>query len=592
MRRLLRGTPAAPGIAAGLAVVFDRRSVVLPPRREREHDAAHELARLTDALARSRAGFEEVRRQLAGDAELSLLVEAQLMLHKDELLVGQAEAQIQSGASAEHAVRAASAAIAQRLRGAGAPYLAERARDVEQVGEAIVRELVGSGTELPDLFGPSVLVAWDLSPAEALSLPRERVLGLATELGSARGHTALLARALHLPAVVGIPDVTRVVEPGGVVVLDGRTGSLVVEPTQDDLSEAEQRGTRYRAFHQRLRAPGDAPDLRTLNRTACGAHVTLLANVELAVEVEQVHGEGAEGIGLYRTEFVYLERQGALPDEELQAAVFSSVVARMAPDPTTLRVFDLGADKLDARVRGAPTASPLGLRGVRLALARPDLLDAQLRAFLRAAAHGPVRVMFPMIATLEELRRARTQLALARAELEARAVPFGDVEVGAMIEVPSAVFMIDAIARECDFVSVGTNDLAQYSLAIDRTDPSAQSWVAELEPAVFRAMERIVEGAERAGCAHSVCGDLASHPLAIPLLVGLGYRSLSMAPADVPLAREVIRRIDVETAERAAARALTASTAGELVEAVFDDLGPLLADLWEEEGLPPPGRGA
>lgn len=586
MRRVLRGSAAAPGIAAGLAVVFDRRSVVLPTRRERDRDAEAELVRLHGALAESRARFEALRQELQADPELSLLLDAQLLLHKDELLVGQAQEQIRSGARAEHAVRAASGAIAQRLRSASTPYLAERARDVEQVGEAIVRELVGSGTELPPMWEPGVLVAWDLSPAEALTLPRDLVLGVATELGSPRGHTALLARALHLPAVVGLTEVTHLVEPGSRVVIDGRAGTLVVEPSEADLLDAESRGNRYRAFQERLR--GETEGALREHRTACGVHVKLLANVELAVELDQVRAEGAEGIGLYRTEFVYLEQPGILPGEEAQATLFSEVVARMAPSTTTLRVFDLGADKLDGHV--ASSRSIFGLRGIRLALARPDLLDAQLRAFLRAAAHGPVRVMFPMIATLEELRRARTQLALARAELEQRAVPFGDVEVGAMIELPAAVFSIDAIVRECDFISVGTNDLTQYSLGIDRTDPAART--GELDPSIFRALERIVEAAERAGCAHSVCGDLASHPLAIPLLIGLGYRALSMAPVDVPLAGEVIRRIDVETAERAAARVLRASTTAEVEAVVLSELGPMLADLWAEEGLPPPSGSA
>lgn len=577
-RRLLPGIAAAPGITAGLAVVFDRRSVVLPRRSNYEHAPSTELERLSEALGRSRARFEEVRRTFEGDPELLLLLDAQLLLHKDELLIAQAEGLIRAGIAAEHAVRRASLAIAGRLGGAANPYLAERARDVEQVGEAIVRELVGTGTSLPELYAPSVLVAWDLSPAEALRLPRELLLGIATEQGSARGHTALLARALHVPAVVGIAEVTRRVEPGERVVLDGLHGSLVVDPTDEDLQAAAQRGTRYRAFHDRLRArpPSQA-------HTACGVHVSLMANVEIEIEIDAVREAGAEGIGLYRTEFLFLD--GSLLDEDAQAAVYGRVVSRMAPEPTTLRVFDIGADKLSpiaAYARG-----PLGLRGIRLALSRPDLLDAQLRAFLRAAVHGPVRVLFPMIATLEELRRARTQLALARAELEARAVPFGDVEVGAMIELPSAVFMIDAIARECDFVSVGTNDLGQYSFALDRTDPGSPTWASELEPAMFRALERIVEGAEKVGCPHGICGDLASHPLAIPILVGMGFRSLSMPPSALPLAREVLSRIDVETAERTAALALQASTAAEVTAVVFEALGAVLTDLWEEEGLPP-----
>jgi len=576
-RRSLKGIAAAPGVTAGLAVVFDRRSVVLSRRTTRDAEAPLELSRLEVAVARSRARFEDMRRELADVPELALLLDAQQLLHNDDLLLGQARQLITSGSSAEHAVRAASSAVAQRLAVARDGYLAERARDVEQVGEAIVRELVGSGTDLPELYAPRILVAWDLSPAEALRLPREHLLGIASEQGSPKGHTALLARALRVPCVVGIPDVTRLVGPGGSVVLDGLGGTLLIDPDQADAQDAEQRGVRYRAFHDRLRArpPSKA-------HTACGAHIALMANVELEVELDAVRSEQAEGIGLYRTEFLFLG--GRTPSEEEQTAIYSRVVARMAPEPTTLRVFDVGADKLATAVRSEPS-NPLGLRGIRLALARPGLLDAQLRAFLRAAAHGRVRVMFPMVATLEELRRARTQLSLARAELEAQAIPFGEVEVGAMIELPSAVMMIDVIARECDFVSVGTNDLAQYSLAIDRTDPRAAMHASELEPALFRSLERVIEGAEKVICAHSVCGDLASHPLAIPILVGLGYRALSMPPMDLALAREVLIRIDLETAERTASRVLSAGTASEVEQIVSEELGPLLRDVWEEQGL-------
>ncbi len=589
MRRLLRGVPAAPGLALGPVVVFDRRSVALPSRRERDHDAEHERARLVEALERVRRTLERARQDLAEDPELSTLIDAQLLLHGDELLVGQAEAQIGRGASAEHAVRAASTAIAERLRGATVPYLAERARDVEQVGEALVRELVGTRSALPDLHRPSVLVAWDLSPAEALQLPRDRILGLATELGSARGHTALLARAMRLPSVVGLAGVTHAVEPGSAAVLDGQTGTLLVDPDEDDRAAARARADRHRAFHARLRI---APQPHAPHRMACGTHVALSANVELEGEIEQVLEEGAEGIGLYRTEFLYLARREGLPDETTQAAHFGAIVARLAPRPTTLRIFDLGAEKLDARVPGRAAPGGLGLRGVRLALSRPELLDAQLRAFLRAAAHGPVRVLVPMVATLDELRSVRTRLQAARADLAARAVPFGEVEFGAMIELPSAVFLIDAIARECDFVSAGTNDLAQYSLALDRADPESERWAASLEPAVLRALARIAEGASSAGCGLAVCGDLAADPLGLPLLVGLGYRALSMAPAELALAREALRRIDLELAERAATEALAAGTADELAERARAILAPRLGGLWEEVALPPPARGA
>lgn len=575
----LRGLAAAPGVAVAPAILFDRRAVVLPRRPAGSIRVDQEIARLHTAIAASRERIGLVREGLeaADAAELGPVLDAHLLMHKDELLVTGAIALIKEGTDAEHAVRRVATTTSARLAAASSAYLAERARDVEHVGEAIVRELVGSGVELPTFKEPAILVAWDLAPAEMVRLPRELLRGIVTEQGSARSHTAFLARALRVPAVAGIEGLMHSVEQGEVVVVDGLRGEIVVSPPQAEETLAHERATRYQAFTGRLRDRQP-----TLGRTKCGTHVALMANVELEVEVEAAFAEHAEGIGLYRTEFLYLD--GPPPDEDKLAEVFTRVARALAPRPTTLRTFDLGADKLPMANGPRTSGGALGLRGLRLALARPELFEAALRAMLRAAVDAPVRVMFPMVTTLGELKLATQMLESARRSLKKRRIPHGKVEVGAMIEVPSAALMVDAIAQEVDFLSVGTNDLTQYTLAVDRGDPRIAGLADPLDPAIVRLLRIISDGAEAAEIPVSICGDLAADPLAIPLLCGLGYRSLSMPATEIPMAREVLARLDVERTERVAAKALAATTAWEVRAALIEELKADLGEIWEEQG--------
>jgi phosphotransferase system enzyme I (PtsI) len=561
--------------------IFDRRSVPIPRRAVTAAEIEPEVQRLMQALATSRRQIEEARDSLdstVASAENRLVLDAHLLMHRDELLVGGAVDAIRTGINAEWGVRRTVEAIARRLSSAREAYLSDRARDVEQVGEHVLRCLTGVTEQIPAIETPTILVASDLSPAETAKLPRDLVLALVTDLGTATSHTAILARALGIPAVVGVDGITRSLSPGDVVVVDALRGEIVVAPNEEETRRAEDRARRYRVFTGRLRDRESTP-----GATRDGAKVELLANVELEVEVEEAQAQRAEGIGLYRTEFLYL--QGEQPTEEAQTDVYLRTASRMAPRPVTLRTFDLGADKMPVLGMSRAPNPALGLRGLRLSLACADLFKVQLRAMMRAAAQSPLKVMFPMVCTLEELRKARALVAQAKAELEASRVAHAPLSIGVMIEVPSAVAIADLLAKECDFFSIGTNDLAQYALAIDRQNPRVSNLARPLEPAMLRMLDSVRKVAAAAKIPVSICGDLAAHPVALPVLLGLGFRSLSMPASELAIAREILDRLDVPACEKVARAALECGTALEVELRVSKALGRDLREIWDEQGI-------
>ena len=575
----LRGIAVSSGVALGPAVVFNRNAISFPRMAMAAHEAPHEKLRLHEAILRSRARMERVRDALSdAEAEHRLILEAHLLMHRDELLVGATERAIDQGKNAEWALEFAMGELSAKLSQAKEPYLRERARDFDQVKEEILRELTGASLALPTLDAPSVLIAVDLSPAEFLSLPREKVLAIVTELGTSTGHTAILARALRIPAIVNVSRATRRIEKGAVVIVDARRGEVFLNPSEVERTRAEGRADRYRTFTGRLR--DDAPEHTTLRD---GTKVEIHANLELEVEVQEALLARAEGVGLYRTEFLYLD--GALPSEEHLEAVFTRVGQAFAPHPVTVRTFDLGADKLPL---GAPEPGinpALGLRGLRLALARPQLFEAQLRAILRASKSTSLRVMFPMVTSVEEMREAKRSVQRVRLQLERAGVQVGEVALGAMIEVPAAAMMTRALASECDFFSIGTNDLAQYAMAADRNNPVVAQLASCLSPGLIHLLAHIAEGARPTAIPTSICGDMAADPLALPLLLGMGFHSLSMSPSEIPLARAIAARLEKTVLEKLAQDALACVTTREVERTIVRAVGAVLGDLWDEHGL-------
>ncbi len=579
-RQVLTGIAASPGVAVGKVCLFERGHVYVPRRYISRAQIDSEEERLHGAIEESRQELETIRQRIGAATEHRLLLDAQLLMHRDELLIhGAIELLRERSINAEWALAQVIASIAGRMRSASEAYFRERAVDIENVGERILSKLVGNKAELPQMTALSVIVADDLGPADAAQLLRSSACGIAIDLGSASSHTAILARALEIPAVVGVRNLSRLVAEDDAIIVDAFRGEIVLWPSEDEQEHARARASRYRAFTRSLRERV----ARTL-QSADGAPLRLEANVELPAEAALALQEGAGGIGLYRTEFLYLD-QTVPPSEEEQAKIYRDVAQVMAPRPVVFRTFDIGGDKLHG-YHGAELLNPaLGLRALRLGLATPELLTTQLRALLRASAVGDVRIMFPLVTSVEELRSARRLLDQARCELEREGVELARVRVGCMIGVPSAVLMADALAKECDFFSVGTNDLVQYTLAADRTNPQVAHLASALHPAVLRLLDLTARAAKTAGIELAICGGMAADPLALPVVLGLGYEQLSVDVGYLPLARAIIERIEIDLARSAAQAALGCVTTSEVRAVLIDRFRSSLGDLWSEQGM-------
>jgi len=576
----LIGIAGSPGMAIGKAVVVDLRRAGVVRRHVKRSAADAELARFDAAVKVTAKGLRDVAAQVASNvarAEASIL-EAYVMMVEDELLRREVEQHILTDLlCAEWAVDRAAKRMAEQLRGAGDPYLAERSHDIEFIGERIIRGFSGRQRALsvPELHEPSILVARDLSPAETAGLNRDLVLALVTEVGTRTSHTAILARALDIPAVVGVGDLLSRVGTGDRLIVDGGRGQVVLNPTDEHQVTAEARAERRRVYTQGLAARRDHPA-----QTACGVPIRLRANIELPSEAAIAMGEGAQGIGLYRTEFLYVDRAQP-PNEEEQYATYRRVLEQVAPLPVTLRTFDIGGDKFVSSFQVPQDMNPaLGLRAVRLGLARPETLLTQLRAMVRASAHGDLRIMLPMIATLTELRAVHLLFGRAVRDVDLRGLPHADrIPLGIMVEVPSAAVMAYELSLEADFLSIGTNDLVQYALAVDRTSQALAYLATPLDPAILRLIDQVVAAGARTETPVGVCGAMASEPLSAILLVGMGVRELSMEASALAEVKEAIGRITLEQAVRCAEVVREKLSSSEVSAELERQFSPVLQDL-------------
>ncbi len=577
--RRLHGIAASPGVAVGTAYVIDRRKVNIHRRHIAAHEVDTEIGRLHSAVAVARQQLQQIRERIAPEAsEHSVILDAHLLMLDDALLTDQTVDAIRNElVNAEWALRNTVEKIKELFDNVGDDYFRERRSDVDFVGERVLRQLMGTPTELPrpaDLDGPVVLVAHELSPADTAALARSEVLAFVTDGGSSTSHTAIMARALSIPAILGVADATRLIATGDTLIVDGLRGTVTVSPSDADADAAGERGRRYMAFVRSLRSNRDEP-----TRTRDGVRITLRANIELPAEAPVAIDHGADGIGLYRTEFLYVDRREPPPEDE-QYETYRRIVETMAPRTVTLRTFDIGGDKFSTAFRLPKEMNPaLGLRAVRLALREREVFRAQLRAMLRAARHGSVRVMVPMISTVSELREARAELERAQHELTSAGIPWAPVPFGIMVETPSAVFMADVLARESAFFSIGTNDLIQYSLATDRGNEHVAHLARSLDPAILRALAAVSQSAAAAGIPCALCGAMAGELLALPLLVGLGVHELSVEPTAVPEIKSALARIDYREAVTLVGEVAMLSTAVEVeslvrarYEHVFSDL--------------------
>ncbi len=568
MRKLM-GVSASPGIAMGVAHFLGGR-VQVHERRIVPHQVEAEQRRFADALVRSDAELERIQQQIAakeGDGHQYRILEAHRLMLTDVHLVEETRRIIREElASAEWAVRRALDQIQAVFDRIENPYFRDRRSDIDMVGEQILRNLVGVVASAHDTVPRGAVVfAHDLSPADVTQLGRAGVSGFFTEGGGKTSHTVVVARALGLPFVVGVQDFVQHILPGMSVIVDGGRGELILDP--DDAARALYAGRAVRelARAHRLAAVGEAPA-----QTVDGLRVHLAANLELLEEAPVAAEVGAESIGLFRTEFLYLERAD-LPSEEEQYAHLVSALTMLGGRVPTFRTLDLGGDKLPASVRMPAGSNPaLGLRSIRYSLSQRGVFKAQLRALYRAAKVAPLRILFPMISGVAELRAAREICTEVCAELDQEGVPFnGTVPLGVMIETPSAAFIADMLAEECDFLTIGTNDLIQYLLAADRQDEHVGYLYHPLHPGILRAIRHIVASAARAGKPLAMCGDMAGDPLFTWVLLGLGLRDFSMAPRQIPVVKSVVRATDLGEAQALVRQIMELRTESEVEEVVL-----------------------
>jgi phosphotransferase system enzyme I (PtsI) len=561
------GLGAAPGIAIGPAVVWcpelpsvDKEPTTGSPEEER--------ARLKAAVRAAETELAELKSRTERELgpEEAAIFTAHLLMLADPALVGRAAGLISQGESADTAMAQAVAEQAALLEALPDEYLAERAADVRDAGGRVLAHLRGQQQQLPQLDVPSIVVAPDLTPSQTARLPKERLLGLVTETGGRTSHVAIMARSLGIPAVVGTGGIVAQVKSGQVVALDGTSGEVVLHPEAAELAEWQQRQNQLRTDRCRRQALAAQPAI-----TVDGQRVTLMANIGRPSEVQPALNMGAAGIGLFRTEFLYMDRE-QLPSEEEQLAAYRQVVELMAPQPVIIRTLDIGGDKDLPYLGLVREANPfLGWRALRYSLSHPEIFRTQLRAILRAAAAGEVRIMFPLVVSIQEIRQAKEQLAQAQRELDERKVPRGDkVQVGIMVETPAAAIIADQLAREADFFSIGSNDLIQYTLAADRQNERVAAVFDSFHPAVLRLIDTTIAAGREAGIEVGLCGEMAGDPLATPLLLGLGLQKFSMAALSLPAVKEKVRTWSLDAARSLARQALELSSGEEVQTLVLN----------------------
>jgi len=561
----LTGIPASPGVVSGRLAVFSKEEEVrIHPTPIRPEQIEDEMRRLEAALLKTREQIQKIREQLAhslGEQQTDIF-EAHLMVAADSTIAGAVRRQLELRKVCvesvyQHVIRA----YAQSMKEVEDPYLRERAADILDVGRRVVHNLLGRKlTDLYALDEPSVILAHDLTPSDTALLNRQLALGFATEAGSVTSHTAIMARSLNIPAVVGLHEVLDRCDSGAPVILDGYAGLLIVHPTEQTKYEYGQIEKRRHEVEVSLEALRDTP-----GTTRDGRKIILSANVELPEDLPLIAESGAEGIGLYRTEFLFLNRVH-FPNEEEQTNIYRQVVEASRPHPAIIRTLDLGGDKLPTHLGLDPEQNPfLGWRAIRYCLEKPDVFKVQLRAICRSNPGGKVRVMFPMIATREELSAALAILGEAREELRAAGIPAAaEVEAGAMIEVPSAALIVDRLAPLVQFFSIGTNDLTQYTLAADRTNERVANLYQPTHPAVLGLIRMVVAAARRHNIWVGVCGEMAADVVMTPILVGLGVDEMSMGSVAVPRVKKAVQSLHYGECQKLSEEVLSLDSAQQI----------------------------
>jgi phosphoenolpyruvate-protein phosphotransferase (PTS system enzyme I) len=585
--RQLKGIGVSPGIAVGRVLVVRWALPEVPHRVVPRSQVEKEVRRLRAAIKDVRRHFTELRARAVDRAgvDAARIFDAQILLLEDrEFVGGVAELIRENHLTAEKAFEFKTLEVRDLWNDAGNPLLKERLADVTGVAIRVIQHLMHRGAEdwWDDISQPSIIVAKELSPGLTVQLDREHVVGLISEEGTRTSHAAILAHSIGIPAIFGLRYAVERIGAGKTVILDGTRGTVLLDPTPEELSEAQRRETRRGEMTARLEEAITQP-----SDTLDGVHITLRGNVDLPAEIAAAQAHGAEGVGLLRTEFL-LTGQSTLPSEDAQAKYFRRVAEAFPGHPVVVRTYDLGGDKFPAPFRTPAEPNPaLGWRAIRVCLDEPAMFRTQIRAILRSAAHVPLQLMIPLVTRLDEVERTRALVAEEAAGLQRQGIEAAaSVPVGVMVETPAAAVMADRLAEISDFLSVGTNDLTQYTLVVDRGNARLADRFTPHDPSVLRLLKLVARAARAAGKPASVCGEMASEPLFAFLLIGLGYETLSVAPPALPLIKWLIRQVTTERARAAADAALAARSA----ELALDILRSSLVEAVDLSLLDPDAR--
>ena len=578
---VFRGIPVSPGVVHGKAWLLAQRELEIPSYPIEEDQISSEIARFETAIMSTRQQISVLRDEVSkklSETEAQIF-DAHLLVLEDKALI---EETIDGVGKTKRNVDACFNNVAQRyidfFSGLEDDYIKERVNDIRDVTRRLLRNLAGeSHPDLSELDAPSVVIAADISPSEAAMMDKEMVLAIITEHGGTTGHAVIMARSMGIPAIVNLAKATTRIPEGSQLLVDGYEGTLVVSPTSDTLFRYGELQNRKDSIRQKFLSELEKPA-----ETADGQKIKLLANIEGAEDVGRVIESGAEGVGLFRSEGLYL-RSNDFPSEEVQYAEYAAVVRGMAGRPVIIRTLDLGGDKVLPRtMSGVDENNPfMGFRAIRFCLKHKEVFKVQLRALLRTSAEGSLKILYPMLSGVGELIAANELLAEAKEELTERGESFdANIEVGAMIEIPSAALVAAEMARHCDFFSIGTNDLTQYLLAVDRVNDEVAHLYQPGHPSVLRTVKHVADVAAQAGIPVSVCGEVAGDSVYAAVLLGLGLRELSIAPPNLPEIRYILRQLKIEELEQLAAEAIACDTS-EAVDAVFSNfsqkrLAPLL----------------
>jgi len=576
-----KGIPVSPGVAIYPAVVVDTQDIRVPRRTIRRNQVPHQRERLNQAIEAARKDLEQLRDEVADrlGPEPAKIFGFHLGMLQDPSLIQQVDQKIENElVTAEYALTTVLRELAQSFLDQPNEIFRERVSDVWDLEKRVLKHLLSElKSEVARLDHEAVLVAHDLTPSQTAALDKQKIGAMITDLGGRTSHTAIVARALGIPAVVGLEDASAAVQSGDTVIVDGNRGLLIIDPDPNQLEEYREYLERFRNFETELEQIADLPAVTTDD-----VQIDLLANIEFADEVAEALKRGAVGVGLYRTEFLYLSSEDE-PSEDQQYQAIRQTVELLDGRPLTVRTLDLGADKYTQSRIAEPEPNPfLGCRSIRLCLQDLALFKMHLRAILRASAHGKLRIMFPLVSNLMELRQARMILNDVMEDLDEENVAFDEnVEVGIMIEVPSAALMAKAFAQEVDFFSIGTNDLVQYTLAVDRSNERVANLFSSAHPAVLMLIKDVVRASRRHSVELTCCGEMAGEPEFALLLVGMGLRKLSMTPQAVPEIKQLIRAVSINHCERVARRALSYDSEKQVLNYLKDEARKVIPEAFE-----------